>query len=111
MADEILDDSEGKTDIGSVCNFVQEYIINGNQAVSLKVLTEMYGFDKEDNRLRGKVKQRLLNTFGERIVFVSVSYHEAQIVISKDALSNDTCELCKREQQFHFERGSIDHQG
>ena len=90
VADDTLDDSEGKTDFESVSNFVQEHIINGNQSVSLKVMTEMYGFDKEDNRLRGKVKQRLLNTFGERIAFVSVSYHEAQIVISKDALSQTT---------------------
>ena len=85
-----MDDSEEKTDFESVWNFVQEHIINGNQSVSLKVLTEMYGFDKEDNRLRGKVKQRLLNTFGERVVFVSVSYHEAQLVISNDALSQTT---------------------
>eukprot|EP00794_Sanderia_malayensis_P000996 gene996-312_t len=90
LAEGDSDNHEEKTDYESVCNFVDKHIINGNQSVSLKVLTEMYGLNKEDNRLRGKVKQRLLKTFGEKIIFVSVSYHEAQIVLSNDALSQTT---------------------
>ena len=59
-------------------------------SVSIKVLTEMYGFDKEDSRLRSKVKQRIENEFGDKIAFVSIAYHEPQIVVSHSELE-DTC--------------------
>ena len=31
-------------------SFVQECIIDGDQSLSIKLLTELYGFDKEDSR-------------------------------------------------------------
>ena len=62
----------------------------GHQSVSIKVLTEMYGFDKEDSRLCSKVKQRTENEFGDKIAFVSIAYHEPQIVVSRSVLE-DTC--------------------
>ena len=67
-------------------NFVQEHIIDGDQSVSVKLLTELYGFDKEDSRLRNKVKQKLEQEFNDRICFVSTSYHEAEVVISRRVL-------------------------
>ena len=67
-------------------NFVQEHIIDGDQSVSIKLLTELYGFDKEDSRLRIKVKQKLEQEFNDRICFVSTSYHEAEVVISRRVL-------------------------
>ena len=50
------------------------------------MLTELYGFDKEDSRLRNKVKQKLEQEFNDRIYFVSTSYHEAEVVISRRVL-------------------------
>ena len=67
-----------------------DHVIGGHQSVSIKVLTEMYGFDKEDSRLHSKVKQRIENEFGDKIAFVSIAYHEPQIVVSRSVLE-DTC--------------------
>ena len=74
----------------TVCSFIVDHVIGGHLSVSIKVLTEMYGFDKEDNRLRSKVKQRIENEFGDKIAFVNISYHEPEIVVSRSVLE-DTC--------------------
>ncbi len=78
------------TNFRSVCDFINDHVIAGKQFVSLRVLTEIYGFDEDDCRLRGKVKERLQKEFGDRITFVRVSYHEAEIVISSKALLSTT---------------------
>ena len=83
------EDSENETrtanNFKTVCSFIVDH-----QSVSIKVLTEMYGFDKEDSRLRSKVRQRIENEFGNKIAFVSIAYHESQIVVSRSVLE-DTC--------------------
>lgn len=47
------------TNFPSVCDFINDHVIAGKQFASLRVLTEIYGFDEDDCRLRGKVKERL----------------------------------------------------
>ena len=78
------------TDFEAVCSFVTSHVIGGCQTVSLTVLTDMYGFDSNDARLHAKVKQRLRNTFGDKLIFLTISYHEPQLVISRSALSSST---------------------
>eukprot|EP00112_Aurelia_sp_Birch-Aquarium-sp1_P007111 Seg1776.3 transcript_id=Seg1776.3/GoldUCD/mRNA.D3Y31 product="hypothetical protein" protein_id=Seg1776.3/GoldUCD/D3Y31 len=68
--------------------FVQEHIIDGGQSVSIKLLTEIYGFNKEDSRLRNKVKQKIESRFGDQIFFVQITHHEAEVVIGKRTLSD-----------------------
>ena len=60
--------------------------MEGEQSVSIKLLTEVYGLDKEDCHLRGKVKEKLLQRFGDELLFITVSSNEAQVVMSKQAL-------------------------
>jgi hypothetical protein len=74
----------------SLCQFVRDRIVDGGQSVSIKLLTEVYGLDKEDCRLRGKVKQMLLREFNDELLFVTVSNNEAQVVLSKNVLTNAT---------------------
>ncbi len=89
--DEVLEASEQPTtDFGSVCSYITNHVIGGNQSVSMKALTEMYGFNKEDSRLRSKVKKRLEAEFSVSILFRTVSSREAQIIISREALINTT---------------------
>ena len=85
--DETSTSQKTATDFESVSAFVEQHVINGSQSVSLKVLTDMYGFDREDSRLRAKIKKRLEQAFAEKIVFVRVAYHESEIVVSKGALT------------------------
>ena len=53
-----------------------------------KFVIEVRGLDKEDCRLRGKVKQKLLHEFKDELLFVTVSSNEAQIVVSTKVLTN-----------------------
>ena len=85
----------------TVCSFIMDYVIGGHQSVSIKVLTEMYGFDKEDSRLRSKVKQRIENEFGHKIASVSIGYHEPQIVVSRSVLEDTgVCNFIKENKNF-----------
>eukprot|EP00794_Sanderia_malayensis_P010401 gene10401-11485_t len=63
--DQTTASQENVTDFKSVCTFVKQHVVDGNQSVSLKVLTDMYGLDKEDCKLCGKVKKRLEQEFTE----------------------------------------------
>ena len=67
---------------------MQNHVIEHEQSVSIKLLTEVYGLEKEDFRLRGKVKQKLLQEFKDELLYVTVSNNEAQIVVSKKVLTN-----------------------
>ena len=73
----------------TVCSFIVDHVIGGHQSVFIKVLTEMYGFDKEDSRLCPKVKQRIENEFGDKIAFVSIGYHEPQILVRHSVLEDN----------------------
>eukprot|EP00794_Sanderia_malayensis_P013418 gene13418-14794_t len=55
-----------------VCSFISNNVIEGNEFVSLKILTDMYGFDKEDSRWRFKVKQQVQKEFGEKVAYDKV---------------------------------------
>lgn len=71
-----------------LCQFVQNRIIDGEQSLSIKLLTEVYGLDEEDCRMRGKVKQMLMKHFEGELLFVTVATNEAQVVLSKNVLTN-----------------------
>ncbi len=84
-------------DFDALKEFVQEHVINGDQSVSMKLLTDVYGLNKDDTRVRSKVKKKLENEFGDQILFVSVAYHEAQVVISRKAISETSLSSFVRE--------------
>ena len=74
----------------NLSQFVRDRIVDGGQSVSIKLLTEVYGLDKEDCGLRGKVKQMLLREFNDELLFVTVSNNEVQVVLGKNVLTNAT---------------------
>ena len=49
----------------------------------MDVLMELYGIGDKHPQYRLKLKNRLLNTFGDKVTFLSPNYHSAQIVISR----------------------------
>eukprot|EP00794_Sanderia_malayensis_P004459 gene4459-5052_t len=77
-------DEDSSVRLQCLFEFVQHHVIEGEQSVSIKLLTEVYGLDKEYCRLRGKVKQKLVQEFKDKLLFVAVMNNEAQIVLSKD---------------------------
>ena len=58
------DEMSRTTDFEAEKDFIERHVIKGRQSVSIKVLTELYGFDNEDSRLRSKVKQKIEKEFG-----------------------------------------------
>ena len=68
--------------------FVQEHIIHNGRSVSLRLLTELYGFDPDDNRSRAKVKDKLQASFPGQLLYVTLDYHSAQLVISLKSVTN-----------------------
>eukprot|EP00112_Aurelia_sp_Birch-Aquarium-sp1_P020544 Seg5318.1 transcript_id=Seg5318.1/GoldUCD/mRNA.D3Y31 product="hypothetical protein" protein_id=Seg5318.1/GoldUCD/D3Y31 len=87
---EVCEESSSSVNVGdfdALREFVQEHVIDGDQSVSMMLLTEIYGLNKEVTRVRSKVKKRLEHEFGDQILFVSIAYHEAQVVISRKAIS------------------------
>lgn len=76
--------------------------------MSIRVLTDMYGFDSTDDKLRAKVKQRLENTFGDKLIFMSISYHEPQLMISRSAISSSMINrFIKDSKQFIFKEAAL----
>lgn len=82
------DDDDSDSRFQRLCEFVEHHVIDGEQSVSIKLLTEVYGLDQEDCRLRGKVKQKLMQEFEDKLLFVTVLNNEAQVVLSKNVLTN-----------------------
>ena len=88
---------ENTSKIDRLSEFVRDHVLEGEQSVSIKMLTEIYGLHKEDCRLRGKVKQKLLQHFDDELLFVTVSNNEAQGIMSKQVLSDTKqCSFCAK---------------
>lgn len=87
--------------------FVQENIIDNGRSVSLRLLTELYGFDPDDSRRRGKVKEKLQTLFPDQLLYVTVDYHSVQIVISLTSVTNvDAKGFVKNNDRMCFDRVS-----
>ena len=65
---------------------IQEKIIDGNWCISMKMLTESYGFDGTDRRKRHYVKKVIELEFGERLIFITI-LNEPQVVVRAGAQS------------------------
>ena len=87
-------------DVGNyecVVKIVEEQVMSLFKCVSMDVLMEVYGIGDKHTQYRCKLKNRLLNTFGDKIIFLSPDYHSAQVIISSkcfkeqsySSLSND----------------------
>lgn len=55
-----------QTNTGEFFSFVENHIIGCKQSASMKLLTEIYGLNGDDTRLRAKVKKKLENHFFQK---------------------------------------------
>ena len=58
----------------------------------MNVLIDVYGIGKDQHQYRQYLKAHLERHFGENICFITVEYHEVQIVISTECIHKKT--LC-----------------
>ena len=68
--------------------YKSEHLLNGKQSLSVKVSTELCGFDKEECHLSSNAKQKILKEFDDKRMCNSASYHEQQIAICRPSLKD-----------------------
>ena len=73
-----------------VKEFIKSNIIEGNQAVSMAVVHEMYGDGHlGDTRYRSKLKQKILDIYPEQLYFLTVDGKTPQVIVSKEGISSN----------------------
>ena len=60
------------------------------KCVPINVLINVYGIGKDQHQYGQYLKARLERHFGESICFITVEYHEVQIVISTECIHEET---------------------
>ena len=70
--------------------FIKSNITEGNQAVSMAVVHEMYGDGNlGDTRYRSKLKQRILDIYPEQLYFLTVDGKTSLVIVSKEGISSN----------------------
>ena len=59
-----------------------------NQAVSMKVLHDIFGPETEDTRYRSKLKSRIQTTFQSNLYFLTVNSNIPEVVINASAIDS-----------------------
>ena len=84
-------DDKKCTDFDAVKTFIQEQVIDLNQAVSMEKLHLMYKDGHAgDKRYHGKLKQKLQDYFQESITFITINGKTPQVIINSKGLSEST---------------------
>ena len=73
-----------------VCKTIDELIIGQKKCMSLQSLLQIYGPVTWSKQYRCKLKARLLQSYGDKILFVTADINSPQLVISKMCLERNT---------------------
>ena len=76
------DDVQQQGDYASVQQYINDYVLEENQAVSMGVLHSIYDLHVGDSRYRAKLKTRIANDFKERITFISTANNLPDMIIN-----------------------------
>ena len=79
-----------KGNFEDVCRLIKDDVIASQKCVSMNVLINVYGIGKDQHQYRQYLKARLERHFDEIIYFITVEYHEVQIVISTECIHEKT---------------------
>ena len=79
-----------KGDFQAVVDCIEKRVLSQNQAVSMSLIHELYGIHVHDTRYRNKLKSRIQLQFPEKLLFVSISKTNSEVVISKDGIDSHT---------------------
>ena len=66
---------------------IEKEVISLSKAVSINVLIDVYGIERDQHRYRKYLKKRILKHYDEKIIFGRLEYHGVQVIISKQCLS------------------------
>ena len=67
---------------------IEEKILKENQAVSMKVVHDIFGLETEDTRYRSKLKSRIKTTFPSKLYFLTVNSNIPEVVINASAIDS-----------------------
>ena len=70
----------------AVCKIIADQVIGELKCVSMETLITAYGIGHNHPQYRLKLKNRLLKTYGDDLLFLSPNYYSAQVVISSKCL-------------------------
>ena len=107
-------DSYTAGDSERLFDYVREHIILVGQAISMKVLTNVYGFDGSDRKHRYYVKKLLLHEFADEILVLNDPYKKKpQIIVRAKAyddgeLLHESNKNCILRHAAQFLRNDID---
>ena len=76
-----------KGDFKAVCSVIDHEVLSLSKAVSMNVLTDVYGIGRDQHQYRQYLKERILKHYDEKIFFVRPEYHGVQVIISNQCLS------------------------
>ena len=77
-------------DFDQVKKCIEEKILSQNQAISMRILHDLYGVHSEDTRYRSKLKARIQEAYPDKISFLTVDANTAEVVINTDAINSHT---------------------
>ena len=80
-------------DIESVKTFINETVLEQNQAVSITVLYRLYGtgYGQENEKIyRNKLKKRIFDEYGDSLNFFKVDGKTPEVVVNLDGLNSTT---------------------
>ena len=73
-----------------VKEFIKSNITEGNQAVSMAVVHEMYvDGHLGDTRYKSKLKQKILDIYPEQLYFLTVDGKTPQVIVSREGISSN----------------------
>lgn len=90
-------------DYDAVLSLVENDIIGGQQCLSMETLMTRYTGNTGTKQSRYKLKERLMKSFGDQLVFLQAEYHIPQVVISRECLHN---QILSRSSPFHVSNNS-----
>ena len=74
----------------SVRRIIEEDLIKFNKCISMKTIIEAYGIGKGQHQYRLMLKNRLIKSFGNKILFATPENNSQQVIISENCLHEQT---------------------
>ena len=86
----ISEKSDIQGNFDAVCEVIEKRVLKEQQCLSMESIVSVYGISEGDRQQRYRLKTRLLQKYGDDLLFISNEKHSPQLVISKKCLETLT---------------------
>ena len=71
----------------AVKNFLEDHVLKNNQTASMSLIHDLYADDHDgDARYRSKLKQKIVEAFPEKLLFLTIDGKSPQVVVSSEGI-------------------------